>query len=46
VTEHDRCREVAARIGAQVGQVSILVNNAGINRRKAFTADAEAVIKD
>jgi len=46
VTEHDRCREVAARIGAQVGQVSILVNNAGINRRNAFTADAEAVIKD
>ena len=26
--------------------VSILVNNAGINRRNAFTADAEAVIKD
>jgi NAD(P)-dependent dehydrogenase (short-subunit alcohol dehydrogenase family) len=46
VTEHDKCREVAARIGAQVGQVSILVNNAGINRRNAFTADAEAVIKD
>src|SRR5262245_51602138 len=46
VTEHDRCREVAARIGAQVGQVSILVNNAGINRRNAFTANAEAVIKD
>src|SRR5215510_408725 len=46
VTEHDRCREVAARIGAQVGPVSILVNNAGINRRNAFTADAEAVIKD
>ena len=46
VTERDRCRDVAARIGAQVGQVSILVNNAGINRRNAFTADAEAVIKD
>jgi NAD(P)-dependent dehydrogenase (short-subunit alcohol dehydrogenase family) len=29
-----------------MGQVSILVNNAGINRRNAFTADAEAVIKD
>jgi NAD(P)-dependent dehydrogenase (short-subunit alcohol dehydrogenase family) len=46
VTERDKCREVAARIAAQVGQVSILVNNAGINRRNAFTADPEAVIKD
>jgi NAD(P)-dependent dehydrogenase (short-subunit alcohol dehydrogenase family) len=46
VTERDKCREVAARIGAQVGQVSILVNNAGINRRNAFTAEPEAVIKD
>jgi NAD(P)-dependent dehydrogenase (short-subunit alcohol dehydrogenase family) len=26
VTERDKCREVAARIGAQVGQVSVLVN--------------------
>ena len=46
VTERDKCREVAAQIGAQVGEVSILVNNAGINRRNAFTADPEAVIKD
>jgi 3-oxoacyl-[acyl-carrier protein] reductase len=46
VTERDKCREVAAQIGAQVGQISILVNNAGINRRNAFTADPEAVIKD
>jgi NAD(P)-dependent dehydrogenase (short-subunit alcohol dehydrogenase family) len=46
VTERDKCREVAAQIAAQVGQVSILVNNAGINRRNAFTADPEAVIKD
>jgi NAD(P)-dependent dehydrogenase (short-subunit alcohol dehydrogenase family) len=46
VTERDKCREVAARIGAQVGQVSVLVNNAGINRRNAFTADPEAVTKD
>src|SRR5262249_16704537 len=42
----DRCREVAAKIGATIGQVSILVNNAGINRRNAFTAEPEAVIKD
>jgi 3-oxoacyl-[acyl-carrier protein] reductase len=46
VTERDTCREVAAQIAAQVGPVSILVNNAGINRRNAFTADPEAVIKD
>jgi NAD(P)-dependent dehydrogenase (short-subunit alcohol dehydrogenase family) len=46
VTERDKCREVAAQVGAQVGQVSILVNNAGINRRNAFTADPEAVVKD
>jgi 3-oxoacyl-[acyl-carrier protein] reductase len=46
VTERNKCREVAAQIAAQVGQVSILVNNAGINRRNAFTADPEAVIKD
>ena len=44
VTERENCREVAAQIGATIGQVSILVNNAGINRRNAFTADPEAVI--
>ncbi len=46
VTEREKCREVAAQIGATMGKVSILVNNAGINRRNAFTADSEAVIKD
>jgi 3-oxoacyl-[acyl-carrier protein] reductase len=46
VTERDQCREVAAQTGEQIGQVSILVNNAGINRRNAFTADPEAVIRD
>ena len=46
VTERDKCREVAAEIGATVGRVSVLVNNAGINRRNAFTAAPEAVVKD
>src|SRR5262245_14497483 len=46
VTQRDRCREVAAEIAGSIGQVSILVNNAGINRRNAFTADPEAVITD
>jgi NAD(P)-dependent dehydrogenase (short-subunit alcohol dehydrogenase family) len=46
VTERDKCRDVAAQIGEKIGRVSILVNNAGINRRNAFTADPEAVIRD
>src|SRR5260370_24364105 len=46
VTERDKCREVAAQIGEKIGRVSILVNNAGINRRNAFTADPAARIKD
>lgn len=46
VTDRDKCRAIAAEVGQGVGPVSILVNNAGINRRNAFTADAEAVIKD
>jgi NAD(P)-dependent dehydrogenase (short-subunit alcohol dehydrogenase family) len=46
VTEFDKCRVVAAQISDKLGRVSILVNNAGINRRNAFTADPEAVIKD
>jgi NAD(P)-dependent dehydrogenase (short-subunit alcohol dehydrogenase family) len=46
VTERESCRERAAEIAAKIGQVSILVNNAGINRRNAFTGDADAVIKD
>jgi NAD(P)-dependent dehydrogenase (short-subunit alcohol dehydrogenase family) len=46
VTQREMCRQVAAEIGSSIGQVSVLVNNAGINRRNAFTADPEAVIKD
>src|SRR5262245_39496840 len=46
VTDRARCRAVAAKIGETVGQVSILVNNAGINRRNAFTSDPDAVLKD
>ena len=46
VTDRDRCREVAAQVGEKAGQISILVNNAGINRRNPFTADREAVVKD
>jgi NAD(P)-dependent dehydrogenase (short-subunit alcohol dehydrogenase family) len=46
VTRREDCIAVAKRIAGQVGQVSILVNNAGINRRNAFTADPAAVLKD
>ena len=37
---------IARRVAEQVGRVSILVNNAGINRRNAFAGDGAAVIKD
>ena len=46
VTDREACRAVAAEVREKVGPVSILVNCAGINRRNAFTADADAVIKD
>jgi NAD(P)-dependent dehydrogenase (short-subunit alcohol dehydrogenase family) len=46
VTQREKCREVAGQIAAQIGQVSILVNNAGINRRNAFAGDPDAVLKD
>ena len=46
VTERDDCRTVAKEIEAKVGRISILVNNAGINRRNGFTADPGAVLKD
>src|ERR1700730_6834371 len=46
VTDRMACRTIAAVVAEKVGAVSILVNNAGINRRNAFAADADAVIKD
>ena len=46
VTRREDCLGIARQVADKVGQVSILVNNAGITRRNAFTADAEAVAKD
>jgi 3-oxoacyl-[acyl-carrier protein] reductase len=46
VTRREDCVAVAKRIAEQVGQVSILVNNAGIARRNGMLGAAEAVIKD
>jgi NAD(P)-dependent dehydrogenase (short-subunit alcohol dehydrogenase family) len=46
VTSREDCTALAREIEAKVGRISILVNNAGINRRNAFTADPDAVLKD
>lgn len=46
VTDRDACRTVAADIAGKIGQTSVLVNNAGINRRNAFMGDPAAVLKD
>ena len=46
VTKRDDCLAMAKKVADEVGPVSILVNNAGITRRNAFTADADTVAKD
>src|SRR5436305_1183178 len=46
VTKRDDCFALAKQVADKVGQVSILVNNAGITRRNAFTAETETVAKD
>src|ERR1043166_10014905 len=42
VTDREACRAIAKKVADAVGQISILVNNAGINRRNAFTGDPDA----
>ncbi len=46
VTDRMACRDIAAKVASEVGAVSILVNNAGINRRNGFAGDVDAVVKD
>ena len=46
VTRREDCLALAKEVAAKVGPVSILVNNAGITRRNAFTAEAETVARD
>jgi NAD(P)-dependent dehydrogenase (short-subunit alcohol dehydrogenase family) len=46
VTSREDCVAIARQIDEKVGPISILVNNAGINRRNGFTADPAAVVKD
>lgn len=46
VADRNQCAEVAAAAVSELGKISILVNNAGINRRNAITADQNDVFKD
>ncbi len=45
VTDREACKRAAAEI-AKGGNISILVNNAGINRRNPFVGDPAAVTRD
>ncbi len=46
VTKRDHCTAMAVKVAEKVGQVTILVNNAGIARRNGMLGAAEAVIND
>ncbi len=46
VTDRTACNAVATRIATDVGRVSVLINNAGINRRTPITGDRDAVAQD
>lgn len=46
VADRAACFDIAGRIADGIGQVSVLVNNAGIARRNGMTGDAEAVHQD
>jgi NAD(P)-dependent dehydrogenase (short-subunit alcohol dehydrogenase family) len=46
ITDRAACDSIAATVSRLMGAVSVLVNNAGINRRTPFTGDPANVIKD
>jgi 3-oxoacyl-[acyl-carrier protein] reductase len=46
VRDRAMCNSVAKKVAETIGTTSILVNNAGINRRNPFTGDREAVTQD
>ena len=46
VRDRNACAEAANQVADTIGSVSILVNNAGINRRNPFAGDPAAVAQD
>lgn len=46
VSQRADCMAMAKQVAEKIGNISILVNNAGINRRNAFAGDADAFLKD
>jgi NAD(P)-dependent dehydrogenase (short-subunit alcohol dehydrogenase family) len=46
VTDRDGCNAAATQVSESLGKTSILVNNAGINRRTPITGDKATVAKD
>jgi NAD(P)-dependent dehydrogenase (short-subunit alcohol dehydrogenase family) len=46
ITDRAACNAMAATVSRLMGAVSVLVNNAGINRRTPFTGDPANVIND
>ena len=46
VIDRDGCRAVADQVSTDLGGVSVLVNNAGINRRTPITGNKDTVAKD
>jgi NAD(P)-dependent dehydrogenase (short-subunit alcohol dehydrogenase family) len=46
IADRAACATIAATVARRMGPVSVLINNAGINRRTPFTGDPASVIKD